>query len=146
MANDNLCVFCGEKLGMFQITTITCGGTYQPCCKACYKELKDLNEVEQCRRALRLGLVGYPEKLEKHIEIATNSEKHRPTCLRCGTKLRFLRVQNLDNSPLADGLFSNTFAVLPAYCENCGRYEFYDPDFVEKNDYLVYLIKQDKAE
>ena len=50
MANENICVFCGEKMGFFHAMTVTCAGYYLPCCKNCYKELKNLPEEEQCRR------------------------------------------------------------------------------------------------
>lgn len=144
------CVFCGEKLGAFSAMTMVCGGAYLPCCKSCYKELLPLSEEEQCRRALRLGLVKDPQQLEAFIrqseeaeEAARNAEEHRPACLRCGKKLRFRQVQSLDNSPLRDSLFSTTFDILPAYCEACGKYEFFNPEVVEKDRYLAHLIKID---
>ena len=153
MSNENVCVFCGEKMGFFQTMTITCADYYLPCCKNCYKELKNLPEEEQCRRALRLGLVQNTQALEarieladKALEVAANAEEHRPTCLRCGTKLRFQAVEHLDNSPMRDGLFSETFDILPAYCESCGRYELFNPAFVEKDAYLAHLFQLDTKE
>ena len=153
MANENICVFCGEKMGFFHAMTVTCAGYYLTCCKSCYKELKNLPEEEQCRRALRLGLVqntqaleAYIEQAVKAVEVADHAEEHRPTCSQCGNKLRFQRVQYLDNSPMRDSLFSATLAVLPAVCPSCGKYEFYDPEIAEKNEYLAHLIKQDNAE
>ena len=153
MANENVCVFCGEKMGFFHAMTVTCAGYYLSCCKSCYKELKNLPEEEQCRRALRLGLVqntraleAYIEQAVKAVEVADHAEEHRPTCSQCGNKLRFQRVQYLDNSPMRDSLFSATLAVLPAVCPSCGKYEFYDPEIAEKNEYLAHLIKQDSAE
>ena len=79
MANENVCVFCGEKMGFFREMTITCAGYYLSCCKNCFKELKDLPEEELCRRALRLGLVQDTQALEARIELATKSEEQRPT-------------------------------------------------------------------
>ena len=153
MANENVCVFCGEKMGFFHAMTVTCAGYYLTCCKSCYKELKNLPEEEQCRRALRMGLVqntqaleAYIEQAVKAVEVADHAEEHRPTCSQCGNKLRFQRVQYLDNSPMRDSLFSATLAVLPAVCPSCGKYEFYDPEIAEKNAYLAHLIKQDNAE
>ena len=153
MANDNVCVFCGEKLGFFHTMTVTCGGYYLTCCKKCYKELKDLPEVEQCHRALQLGLVQnaqaleeYIEQVAKSVEVANHAEEHRPTCPQCGSKLRFRQLQYLDNSPMRDGIFSTTLDVLPAVCENCGKYEFYDPEIAKRNEYLAHLMKIDKAE
>ena len=55
MANE-LCIFCGQKPGTFRSTTLACGSTIQVACKACEKELKDLDEVEVCRRALVRGI------------------------------------------------------------------------------------------
>ena len=150
MANDKICVFCGEKTGAFRTTYIICGGAYQTCCKECAKEVNDLTQYEQCRRALKLGLASYPEMLEKYIQkvdeeqaIADKAEEHRPSCLRCGGKLRFQKEQMLDNSPLRDGLLSSTFDVLPAFCESCGKYEFFNPEVVKKDPYLAHLIQID---
>lgn len=150
MANDKVCVFCGEKIGAFRSTSIICGGAYQTSCKDCAKEVNCLPEDEQCRRALKLGLASYPEMLEKYIkyaeekaEVARTAEEHRPACLRCGGKLRFQEEQMLDNSPLRDGLLSSTFDVLPAFCESCGKYEFFNPEVVKKDPYLAHLIQID---
>ena len=143
MANENVCVFCDEKMSFFHAMTITCAGYYLPCCKNCMKELKDLPEEELCRRALRLGLVQDTQALEARIELAIKAEESRPTCQKCSTKLRFRERQCLDNSPMGDGLFSRAFAVVPAVCPSCGKYEFYDPEIAEKNEYLAYLIKID---
>ena len=52
MANDKVCIFCGEKPGAFRSDTLLCGGTIQTCCKACARELKGASEEELCRRAL----------------------------------------------------------------------------------------------
>ena len=142
MAN-NTCVFCGQKPGAFQSTTIPCAGTYQNACKSCEKELDGLDEMEICRRALIHGIAENPERIRARMELITEAEEHRPKCLRCGGKLLFMRVQQLDNSPLRDSVFKDPFEVLPAYCESCGKYEFYDPEITEKNEYLAYLIKID---
>lgn len=88
------------------------------------------------------GLADQPEKLRERIEFLTDVENHRPQC-RCGGKLRFMEEQSLDNSPHRDGLLSSTFDVLPAYCESCGRYEFFRPDIVRQNPHLNYLRHKD---
>ena len=146
MADEKVCVFCGRKIGFFRASGIFCAEVYQPACTDCAWELKNLTEEEQCRRALQFGLANAPEKLEKRIETLSNAEEHRPTCLQCGSKLRFQRVQHLDNSPMADGIFSTTLEVLPAVCENCGQYVFYNPEIARRNECLAHLIKQDNAE
>lgn len=146
MANDNICVFCGETLGVFRSAGINCANTYQPCCKNCAKELKELDEAEQCRRALRLGYAAQPEKLEARIELITSAEEHRPACLRCGAKLKFGSVQYLDNSPMRDSIFSGEFELLPAYCQSCGKYEFYNPVITGRNKFIAYLIAKDTSE
>ena len=143
MANDNTCVFCGEQLGIFRNTTIHCGNTWQPACKACEKQLQDLDELELCRRALIRGIANEPEWLQARIELLTEAENHRPTCLRCGGKLFFTEVQELDNSPLRDSIFKDSFVILPACCEACGKYEFYRPDLARSNKYLAHLIWKD---
>lgn len=143
MANDKVCIFCGEKPKMFRSETVYVGGTEQLCCKGCAGELSGLSEEELCRRALRLGLAEYPEKIEERITLLTESEDHRPACLRCGSKLKFGAVQALDNSPMRDGIFSGTFNVLPAYCQSCGKIEFYNPGYVYENKFIAWLIKKD---
>lgn len=146
MEKEKICVFCGQKPGPFRSIGIHCGPTYQFACKSCEKELKDLEEVELCRRALIRGLAEDPQRLQERIDLITEAENHRPACLRCGGKLKFGKVQELDNSPLRDSVLSSTFDILPAYCEACGKMEFYHPDFVRKNKYLAYLIHKDGKE
>ena len=145
MANE-LCIFCGQKPGTFRSTTLACGSTIQVACKACEKELKDLDEVEVCRRALVRGIAENPERIRARIELLTEAENHRPKCLRCSTNLTFLKVQELDNSPMRDSIFKEPFEVLPAYCVACGKYEFYNPDIIRKNKYLAHLIYKDTQE
>ena len=142
MANE-LCIFCGQKPGTFRSTTLACGSTIQVACKACEKELKDLDEVEVCRRALVRGIAENPERIRARIEFLTEAENHRPKCLRCSTNLTFLKVQELDNSPMRDSIFKEPFEVLPAYCTACGKYEFYNPDVIRKNKYLAHLVNKD---
>ena len=143
MEKDNLCVFCGQKPGTFRSTTVLCGPTWQFACKACEKELRDLDDLEKCRRALARGLAEQPEKLRAWIELPVEAEKHRPKCVQCGGPLRFCQVQDLDNSPLRDSIFKEPFSVQPACCGDCGRYDFYDPGIVRRNKYLAYLIEKD---
>ena len=142
MANE-LCIFCGQKPGTFRSTTLACGSTIQVACKACEKELKDLDEVEVCRRALIRGIAENPERIRARIELLTEAENHRPKCLRCSTNLTFLKVQELDNSPMRDSIFKEPFEVLPAYCTACGKYEFYNPEVIRKNKYLAHLVNKD---
>ena len=142
MAN-NICVFCGQKPGMFQDTTIGCGNIYLNACKTCEKELKDLDELEIFRRSLIRGLVENPERIQARIELITEAEVQRPKCLRCGEGLTFLPVQRLDNSPMQDSVFKDPFEVLPAFCKSCGKYEFYNPRIFRKNKHLVYLQQKD---
>ena len=146
MANEYFCVFCGEKLGMFNSASFACADVYQPCCKNCAKELKELSEEEQCRRALQRGCAQQPEKIEQRIELITTAEEHRPSCTQCGGKLIFEPVQYLDNSPMRDSVFSEGFEVLPAYCESCGKYTFYKPAVTNKNRLIAYLIHKDTSQ
>lgn len=143
MDNEYICVFCGEKPGPFRRTTISCAGTWQPACKTCENELKDLDEVEVCRRALVRGKADNPERLRERIHLESESENHRPKCLRCGGSLTFMKMQELDNSPMRDRITTEPFKVLPAVCRSCGKYEFYDPMIVRRNKYHAYLIRKD---
>ncbi len=146
MANDKICVFCGGKLGMFGSTDISCGGTYQPCCKSCAKEIEPLSEIEQCRRALQHGLAKSPEKLEARIDLIETAPTCRPACLRCGGKLKYLPIKHLDSSPAFDGILSSAFPVLPAFCEACGKYEFFEPNTVKADEKLAWLVRHDTGE
>ena len=139
MANERNCVFCGEKLGMFQFNDIRCADTRQMCCKTCAGELAKVTEAERCRRALRLGFAAEPEKLQAYVDISEKAEKRRPACTHCGTKLRFMAHQYLDNSPVGNGRFT----VIPAYCETCGKCEFYLPEIVGKIEELAFLVRSD---
>ena len=142
MANE-LCVFCGQKPGTFRGTTIACGNTIQVACKSCEKELKGLDEAEICRKALIRGIAEHPDRIRDRIELLSEAENHRPKCLRCGADLTFMKVQELDNSPMKDSVFAGTFDILPAYCESCGKYEFYNPAIIRQDKYLSYLIWKD---
>ena len=143
MANESVCVFCGQKPGPFRATTVQCGNTWQVACKACEKEVKDLPEVEICQRALVRGLAENPGNLRARIAVITGAEDHRPKCSACGEKLKFMREQSLDNSPARDSIFQYSFDVLPAYCPACGKYELYNPRIVRQNKYLAHLIWKD---
>ena len=143
MENENICVFCGEKLGVFNSFVVNCADLYQPCCKNCIKDMKGLSEEERCRRALRLGYALQPDKLEAQIKLLTEAEEHRPSCLRCGAKLKFDPIQYFDNTPGRDGILSEGFELLPAYCEVCGRYEFYKPSISKHNPFIAYLMEKD---
>ena len=139
MANERNCVFCGEKLGPFQLRDIRCGETLQMCCKACAGEAAKLSETERCKRALQLGFALEREKLEAWIAKGEQAEKRRPICPHCGTGLRFMPHQYLDNSPVGSGRFT----VIPAYCQTCGNCQLYLPDIVEKDELLNFLIQSD---
>lgn len=143
MANDNICVFCGQKVSSLRTGGIRCGNTWQTACRSCEKELKDRNEVELCNMALARGLADRPNDLRERINLITEAENYRRKCLRCGTKMFYMKVQELDNSPLRDTIFKEPFEVLPAYCETCGMYEFYNPEIARKNKYIAYLIRKD---
>ena len=145
MANDNICVVCGDKVGTLRYTTVCIAATWQVCCRDCAKELKELGEDDQCRRALRLGYAQLPERLEARIKLISEAEEHRPSCLRCGAKLKFAPVQCLDNSPVRDSIFSDVFELQPAYCKSCGKYEFYHPGITSKDPFIAYLIEKDTA-
>lgn len=142
MANE-LCIFCGQKPGTFRSTTVTCGATAQTACKACEKELRGLEEIEVCRRALTRGLAENPDKIRERIDFLGDVENHRPKCLRCGAGMIFRKEQQLDNNPMRDSVLASTFDVLPVLCPGCGKYEFYDPAIVRSNKHLLHLIWKD---
>jgi len=92
------------------------------------------------------GIAENPDCIRERINLITDAENHRPKCLRCGSALTFMDVQELDNTPLQDSMFMEAFDVLPAYCETCGKYEFFNPAIVWKNKHLAYLILKDTQE
>ena len=55
----------------------------------------------------------------------------------------FQQEQELDNSPYRDTIFKDPFVVRPAYCEKCGKYEFFNPCIIGRDKYLAYLMAQD---
>lgn len=141
-----VCVFCGQEVGYVRSEYVVCGPVSQFSCKSCAREVKDLSGVERCRRALRLGITEVRQAMEEYIEMVENAEESRPACLRCGEKIRFGQVQTLDNSPYRDGLLTDTFDVLPAYCTNCGKMEFYNPSYISRHKLFSYLVKKDNGE
>lgn len=143
MDKNSVCVFCGKKLSAFRYDIVYCGAVAQVVCKDCKKEVDMLPEEERCRRALASGRADQPEKIREAMELAERAEQARMTCLRCGGKLRFGELQSLDNSPLRDSIFADTFEVLPAYCDQCGKIEFFDYEVLSKNKYTAYLMKKD---
>ena len=146
MKDEKVCVFCGQKPGLFQDDSVYCAATWQPACKACKNQMKSLDEAEVCRRALIHGIAVNSERIKNRIRFLTEAEEHRPVCLRCGGKLFFMKVQQLDNSPYRDSIMKEPFRVLPAYCGSCGKFEFYHPEIVRKNQYLVCLSNKDTQE
>ena len=143
MANDKICVFCGEKVGLLGSSDMPCAGTFQPCCRICGREVTGLPEEEQCRRALKLGLARDPEKLEERIQFIESARSARPACLRCGGKLKYQTVKAMHNT---DSVLNIGFPVLPAFCEKCGKYEFFEPSTVRADAKLAWLIRHDTGE
>jgi hypothetical protein len=143
MANDKICVFCGEKVGLLGSSDMPCAGTFQPCCRICGREVTGLPEEEQCRRALKLGLARDPEKLEERIQFIESARSARPACLRCGGKLKYQTVKAMHNT---DSVLNIGFPVLPAFCEKCGKYEFFEPTTVRADARLAWLIRHDTGE
>lgn len=143
MANDNRCVFCGASVGTFRSTNVLCGEIYQLSCRDCARALEPLDHTERCRRALLRGLAVQPEQLREFIEVSTTAEERRPKCLRCGGRMIFMEEQYFDNTPHSDSIFHGSFEVLPAYCEDCARFEFFHPTAARKNPFLAHLIEKD---
>ena len=145
MANNDRCVFCGKTVGSFRSTNVLCGKTYQLSCKDCAKELESLDHPDRCRRALLRGLAYRPELLREYIEVSENAEAHRPKCTACGGRMIFMEEQHFDNTPHTDSIFHGSFAVLPAWCESCARFEFFNPAAVRKNPFLAHLEEKDST-
>ena len=143
MANDKICVFCGEKVGLLGSSDMPCAGTFQPCCRICGREVTGLPEEQQCRRALKLGLARDPEKLEERIQFIESARSARPACLRCGGKLKYQTIKAMHNT---DSVLNIGFPVLPAFCEKCGKYEFFEPNTVRADARLAWLIRHDTGE
>lgn len=139
-----ICVFCGEEVGYIRSECVSCGPVSQWACKSCAKEVKDLDEAERCRRALRLGLAVASDAMQEYVTMVEGAEEARPACLRCGAKLKFGQPVTLDDTPYRDGLLaSGGFTVLPAFCQSCGKMELYNPGYIGNNKLLSYLVKKD---
>lgn len=143
MGEKDVCVFCGKKLSAFRYDVLYCGTVAQMACKECKKELEPLSDSELCRCALNSGRADQPEKVREFMELVDGAEEARYSCLRCGGKLKFGEMLTLDNSPLRDSIFADTFNVVPANCAQCGRIEFFDYEILSKNKYIAYLMKKD---
>lgn len=142
-----VCVFCGEEIGYIRSEYVSCGPVCQWACKQCAREIEPLSAVERCRRALQRGVTEARQSMEEYIEMVDGAEEARPACLRCGAKLRFGWTITLDDTPYRDGLLSSGgFAILPAYCQNCGKMELYSPGYISNNKLLSYLVKKDTGE
>ena len=143
MANEERCVFCGQTVSAFRSTNVLCGDLYQYSCKACAREMNELDHAQRCQRALLRGLADRPERLRTYLEINEKAEEHRLTCPSCGGKLRFLGESALDTSPYRDSVFASSLSVMLTECPNCGRYDFFNPETVKKNPYLNHLLLKD---
>ena len=138
-----ICVFCGKEISAFGGDVLYCAGVPQDACKGCKKENEPLSDSEKCRNALKLGLADRPDALRQYAEIVEAAEEHRLRCLRCGGGMRFGEELTLDKTPMRDSIFSETFDVLPAYCDGCGKIELFERSVVVKDKHLAYLIKKD---
>lgn len=135
-----ICVFCGNEVGYMRSDWMPCGPVSQLACKNCIREMKDLNEVEKCRRALQRGLAVSREKLEEFVAMAEGAEDARPACQYCGEKMTFEKIVTLEKKY---DVFDPLFEILPAYCRNCGRMALFDPAYIRGNKTLSYLAEQD---
>jgi len=142
MSNNDRCVFCGKSVGTFRSTNVLCGSIYQLSCKDCARELEALDHTERCRRALLRGLADRPEKLREFLQVNTEAEDHRLKCLRCGGRMIYMEEQSFDNTPHGDSVFHGSFDAIPAWCESCGRYEFFNPAIIRKNPFLNHLFQK----
>ena len=143
MATNDRCVFCGKPVGGLRSTNVLCGSIYQCSCRDCAREMEPLDHADRCRRALLRGLADRPEKLQTYLRVQAEAEEHRPKCTACGGRMIFMPVQHFDNTPHSDSLFHGSFQVLPAWCESCARFEFFNPAAVQKNPFLAHLMETD---
>lgn len=139
-----ICVFCGKEIGYVRSEYITCGPVGQYACKSCAREAASLSEADKCRMVLQRGYTTSRAAMEEYIAMVDGAEEARPACLRCGAKLKFGAAVTLDDTPYRDGLLaSGGFAILPAYCQNCGKMEIYNPGYIGNNKLLSFLVKKD---
>lgn len=134
------CVFCGNEVGYVRGDWLSCGPVSQLACKDCIRELKNLSEVEKCRRALQRGLATSKEKLEEYIAMVDSAEESRPVCQSCGGKMTFRKIVTLEKK---FDVFDPHFEIIPACCENCGRLALFDPAFIQRSKTLTYLAEKD---
>lgn len=134
------CVFCGNEVGYVRCDWLSCGPVSQLACKDCIRELKDLSEVEKCRRALQRGLAISKEKLEEYIAMVDSAEESRPVCPSCGGKMTFRKIVTLEKRY---DVFDPLFEIVPACCESCGRLALFDPAFIRRSKPLTYLAEKD---
>ena len=135
-----ICVFCGEEVGYMRSECVACGPTSEWACRDCAREVKNLSEVEKCRRALQRGLAVFREKLEEFIAMADGAEEARPVCPSCGGKMTFRKIVKLEKRY---DVFDPFFEIVPACCEGCGRMVLFDPTFIRNSKALSYLAEKD---
>lgn len=143
MANEERCVFCGQTVSTFRSTNVLCGDLYQYSCKACAREMNELDHAQRCQRALLRGLADRPERLREYLKVHTEAEDHRLTCPCCGGKLRFRGEFSLDTSPYRDSIFASCLEAVLTECPDCGRYDFFNPETLKKDPYLKHLLLKD---
>lgn len=138
-----ICAVCGESISGFKVVTLVVGKTSQTFCPGCAKEAQGMGEAELCRHVLSRSWAKNREKIQQRMDLVVAAEEARPKCLRCGTPIKFTGKVTLDASPMRDTLFSKTFDLIPAYCPNCFKMEFFAPEMIRQNELMALLYSQD---
>ena len=134
-----LCAFCGKKLTLFVIDTLTCGDVSQPACADCAEKYVRVSQIERCRGLLNGEWAREPERVRTFLERAEKRKREleewrekASRCPACGAKME-LKLK--DFSIGADGhgglssLFLEQYDVDLYACPNCGKVELYTAGF-----------------
>ena len=136
MAKKDVCVFCGKELSVFSSSLIGCGKTNQITCRDCVKKLTEISGVERCRLALDSGRAIDSDRIQGLLEEQERQERARPCCLRCRARMRVGDQIEVDISPIAnpitDILNGHYLPLVPAYCDQCGKVEFFLPEHIKR--------------
>ena len=96
-----LCSFCGKKLTLFDIDTLTCGDVSQPACADCAEKYVRVSQIERCRGLLNGEWAREPERVRTFLERAEKRKREleewrekASRCPACGAKME-LKLKKL---------------------------------------------------
>jgi len=145
---DNVCVFCGEGLTLFNRKTLYCCTTEQPACKDCHAKLVKLSREEQGRRALATGRAEAPDTIRAYLKMREETIRNKQaaeeqaakdrisdkTCPRCAIPMIKMGQQQFQlgeyNAWLGSlaHMAAGSLELDLLLCPKCRKVEFFLPE------------------